>query len=518
MPTTNSSSRPKPLVLCILDGWGYREEAKYNAIAAAMKPNFDKLWKECPHTLLEASGEAVGLPKGQMGSSEVGHLTIGAGRTVFQDLQMIDKTIERGELEKKEGLIKFIDALKKSGGAAHILGLVSPGGIHSHITHIIKLVKIVSDQNIPIYLHCFTDGRDTAPTEAKIYLKQLEEATAGCKNVKIATVGGRYYGMDRDNRWERVEEAFHGIQMGHGPRFPSPYEAIDKSYAAGVTDEFIRPVVIGDYKGMKDGDGVLMANFRTDRAREILLALFDPNFKGFPRPVQIKFAAGVGMMKYSDYHSKLIGTIFPIESVKNSFGDYIADKGLKQLRVAETEKYLYTTLFFSGGHETEFKNETRILVPSPKVPTYDMQPEMSAAEITDRVIEQIDKDTFDTVIINYANPDIVGHTGVYDAAVKAVETLDKCLKRLYEAVIAKNGVMIVTADHGNCEVMYDEEKKEPHTTHTTNPVPFILVNYHDKVSLRDGGSLADIAPTMLEILGMEKPVEMTGKSLIKGRG
>ena len=507
--------RPRPVMLCILDGWGHRDSKENNAIETGNTPNWHELVKTCPNTLIATSGLDVGLPAGQMGNSEVGHMNIGAGRVVMQDLPKIDQACADGSLAKRPAVVDLIEKLKASKGTCHLLGLMSPGGVHSHINHIIALAKILDGENIPVVVHAFLDGRDVPPDSALGYVKDFENAVKGLKNVHIKTVSGRYYAMDRDNRWERVKLAFDAMMSGKGNHADSAEAAIEASYAEKVFDEFVIPAVIGDYKGMNDGDGILFANFRSDRAREIMYALADKPFDKFAREKTVDFAAVVGMTQYSADHDRFVKPIFPPEQLKNIFGEVVSNAGMTQLRIAETEKYAHVTFFFNGGEERLFKGEERILIPSPKVATYDLKPEMSAFEVCDALVNAIDSGKFDTIIVNFANGDMVGHTGIMSAAVKAAEAVDKCLGKLEDAIKRAGGVMLVTADHGNCELMKDEKTGAPYTAHTTFKVPVVLFNGPKGATLRDGGRLADLAPTLLQLLGLEQPAEMTGKSLLK---
>ncbi|MDA1091269.1 MAG: 2,3-bisphosphoglycerate-independent phosphoglycerate mutase [Proteobacteria bacterium] len=519
MPESETQNTvPRPVVLCILDGWGARDEGDDNAIALARTPNWDRLVASSPLARLHASEREVGLPAGQMGNSEVGHMNIGAGRIVMQDLPRIDAAIAAGEVENIPGLVDFIAALKASGGTCHLMGLLSPGGVHSHHDHIISLAAIITGEGVPVALHAFLDGRDTAPRSAKGYMAELVKATGWedwSKQFHIATVSGRYYPMDRDNRWERVEKGWRALVLAEGDQAANPSIAIEASYAQGVTDEFMMPTVIGSYDGMKDGDGLLMANFRADRAREILTALADPDFNGFDRPRRPDFAARLGMVEYSTDLNRYYGAMFTSERLENTLGQVVSDAGLSQLRIAETEKYAHVTFFLNGGREEKFPGEERILVASPKVATYDLKPEMSAHEVTENLVTVIGEGRFDLIVVNYANGDMVGHTGILAAAVKAAECLDACLGRLEGAVRDVGGVLLVTADHGNCERMMDTENDHPHTAHTMNPVPVVMVNPPGGVTgLRDG-RLSDVAPTILTLLGLPQPEEMTGQSLIE---
>lgn len=511
--------RPRPVVLCILDGWGFREDASDNAITRARTPNFDKYWAASPHALLDASEEHVGLPKGQIGNSEVGHMNLGAGRVIFQDLPMIDREIAQDKIKDNAALQDLIAKLKKSGGICHIMGLASPGGVHAHQDHIVALAREVSKNGIPVSIHAFLDGRDVPPKSADAQITKLiadlravDLRTVG--KVKLATLCGRYYAMDRDKRWDRVEKAYDLLTQGAGATMSDAVTAIKSSYASDVADEFVLPVALDNYQGMKDGDGILFANFRADRAREILTALLDPNFDGFARKKTVKFAASVGMVEYSDQLNKLMTALFPPKVIENSMGEIISRAGLKQLRIAETEKYPHVTFFFNGGREEPYAGEERVMVPSPKVATYDLQPEMSAKAVTDKVVEAIDSAKFDFIVLNYANPDMVGHTGFLDAAIKAVEAIDKCLGRLFMAVEKQAGLVLLTADHGNCEHMYDPQTNGPHTAHTLERVPLMLVHGPKAIKSLKDGKLADVAPTLLELMGMSKPAAMDGQSLL----
>lgn len=506
---------PKPIVLCILDGWGHSDDPADNAIMRAKKPNWDRLVKENPHSLLGTCGLDVGLPEGVMGNSEVGHMNIGSGRVVLQDLPQINEAIKKDNLKNKKPLKDLISALKKSGGTCHLMGLVSDGGVHAHIDHITALAKIISGSGVPVAIHAFTDGRDTSPSSGRKFIEKLEKAISKLDVVSVATLSGRYYAMDRDNRWERVELAYKTIAEAIGELAETASEAIENNYKNSTSDEFILPTVINGYTGMEDGDGLLMANFRADRARQILTALLDPKFEEFARD-KIDFMTAVGMVEYSEKHSKLLQTLFPPQSLDKILGQIISEKGLKQLRIAETEKYAHVTFFFNGGREEEFKGEDRILVPSPKVATYDQQPEMSAPEVTDKLVKAIDSGKYDLIVVNYANTDMVGHTGIEKAAIKAVETVDKVIGKIVAAVKKADGAMLITADHGNAELMRDQNSGEAHTQHTLNKVPFILVAKDNDISLKDG-KLCDIAPTILHLMNIKQPAEMTGVSLIKNK-
>jgi 2,3-bisphosphoglycerate-independent phosphoglycerate mutase len=508
------TSRPRPLVLCILDGWGERPNGADNAIDRARTPVWHELMRRWPHAQLQASEHYVGLPDGQMGNSEVGHTNLGAGRVVMQDLPRIDRAIAEGKLAGLPALQDFIAKVKARQGTAHVMGLVSPGGVHSHQRQIAALATILADSGLSVAVHAFLDGRDTPPKSAMGYLRQFEADVASHGAVRIATVAGRYYAMDRDQRWDRVLKAYRALTAGEGEHAEDARRAVEAAYARGETDEFVLPTALGDYRGMKDGDGVLFANFRADRIREIAGALVDTNFSGFARDKPALFAAALGLTEYSEELNPFLATLFPPEDLSNTFGELISSAGMKQLRIAETEKYAHVTFFFNGGREATFPGEERILVPSPKVATYDLEPEMSAPEVTDKVVAAIGSARFDVVVINYANTDMVGHTGHLDAAIKAVETVDRCLGRLTAAVEAAGGTLVITADHGNAEMMRDPVTGEPHTAHTLNPVPLIIVNPPGAIARVADGRLADVAPTLLDILGLPKPSAMTGHSLI----
>ena len=514
---SDSLNRPKPIVLCILDGWGERAESENNAIALAATPNWDRFCASLPKAHLQASALDVGLPEGQMGNSEVGHTNLGAGRVVMQDLPLIDRALADGSLARNPVLGDFITKMKKSGGACHLMGLLSPGGVHSHSSHMVGLAKVIAGSGVAVVLHAFLDGRDTPPKSAKGYMDNFLNDLDGAQGIQIGSVTGRYYAMDRDNRWERVFKAYEVMVDGRGEIADDAIAAITRSYDSDVVDEFILPTAINGYGGMQDGDGLFMANFRADRAREILAALVDPDFDGFERGRTVKFAACTGMVRYSRDLEVFLTALFAPTELKNILGEVIANAGMKQLRIAETEKYAHVTFFFNGGRERVFAGEERILVPSPKVATYDMQPEMSAPEVTDKLVAAIQGGIFDLIIVNFANGDMVGHTGVLEAACKAAETLDNSLGRLEEAVTAAGGVLLITADHGNCEQMWDasDDPAQPHTAHTTNPVPLLMANAPDWVRGISDGSLADIAPTLLRLLELAQPEEMTGHCLIQ---
>lgn len=499
----------KPVVLCILDGWGLSETKEGNAPALADTPNFDRIMADCPNAKLVTHGPDAGLPKGQMGNSEVGHTNIGAGRVVAMDLGQIDLAIEDGTFPQAEAFRDFVTTLKQTGGWAHLMGVVSDGGVHGHTHHIAAAAHYLTMQGITVVVHAITDGRDVAPKSAHSHMETLIQMLP--KEVKIATVTGRYFALDRDNRWDRVETAFNAIANGEGATAANPKDAIDQAYADGKTDEFIPATVIANYDGFRDEDGLFCLNFRSDRAREILEAIANPDFEGFKRELPV-LAAKLGMVEYSDRHNAWYTAVFPKRQIENTLGAWIAKKGLRQFRLAETEKYPHVTFFLNGGIETPEDGEDRFMPSSPKVATYDMQPEMSAAEVTEAFVGAIN-DGYDLIVTNFANPDMVGHTGDLDAAKKACEAVDKGLGAALDALKAAGGAMIVTADHGNCEMMIDPETGGAHTAHTLNPVPVVLVGGPDGAKLHDG-RLADLAPTILQLMGLEKPKEMTGESLI----
>lgn len=500
----------KPIVLAILDGWGYREAAPDNGLSCAQTPTLDSLFSKYPYSLLQASEHFVGLPSEQMGNSEVGHMNIGGGRIISQDFPRIDLSIEQGTLFSQPVLVDFIKKLKASGGTCHLIGLLSSGGVHSHQNHISVLANTLKEQGIPVVLHAFLDGRDTPPCSARTFIEEFK----GCSDIPFATVGGRYYGMDRDKRWERVEKAYESIVKGKGPRATTVENVIEQAYAGGITDEFVEPTVLSSYQGMKKGDGVLMANFRADRARQLAAALVAPTFQGFTRSHTIEFAATASLTEYTPALLAYMPAIFEKQEVNEGLGEILAKNHLKQLRIAETEKYAHVTFFFNGGREEPFEGEERILIPSPAVATYDLQPEMSAFILTENLIEHLS--TVDVVVVNYANLDMVGHSGNQQAVQKAAEALDQCIKKLVEAVINLGGILFLTADHGNAEMMWDPENHSPHTAHTCNPVPFLGVNLPLSVKGLKNGKLCDIAPTILALLNITPPAVMTGKSLLEG--
>ena len=500
----------KPVVLCILDGWGLREDDDANAPHLANTPNFDRIWERCPRAQLSASGEDVGLPPGQMGNSEVGHTNIGAGRVVWMDLPKINKAIEDGTFFSNAALVAFMVKMRETGGTVHLTGLVSPGGVHSHQAHIAALALILSRAQIPVAIHVFLDGRDVPPQSGPEALEVLERDIQRMLRVKIATVCGRFWAMDRDKRWDRVERAVRLMANGKGEAFATPGAALAAAYRANITDEFVEPAVIGDYAGMKDGDGLICANFRADRAREYLSALLDPSFDAFPVEAP-DFAATLGMVSYSEAHDAWLPAMFPPDEIVNTLGEWVARHGKRQLRLAETEKYPHVTFFMNGGVEPPDAGEERHMEPSPKVRTYDLQPEMSAPAVADALVAGIEAG-HDLIIVNFANPDMVGHTGSIPAAIAACEAVDAALGRALDALERAGGTMIVTADHGNCETMIDPVTRGPHTAHTTNPVPVVLVG-KPGATLRNG-RLADLAPTLLALMDLEQPDEMTGRSLL----
>lgn len=507
----------KPLVLCIMDGFG-NGAADGNAICAAKTPNLDKLFSENPCTAIGASGMDVGLPDGQMGNSEVGHTNIGAGRVVYQELTRITKSIADGDFFKNPALTAAMDNCVNTGAALHLMGLTSDGGVHSHNSHLYALVEMAKRAGIEkVYCHCLLDGRDVPPASGAEYVAQLRDKLHAIGCGKIATVMGRYYAMDRDNRWERVEKAYAAMVYGEGIKNPDPVDAIEQSYQTvdsdgkHVTDEFVLPVVCTEGAQIKPGDSVVFWNFRPDRAREITRTLVDPDFSGFERKNGFFPLHFVCMTQY-DAQMPGVDVAFKPQSLDNTFGKYLSDKGMTQLRIAETEKYAHVTFFFNGGVEAQYEGEDRALIPSPKVATYDLKPSMSAVEVCDETVSRIESGKYDVVILNFANCDMVGHTGIFSAAVEAVETVDTCVGRVAEAVKSMGGVLLITADHGNADCMVDVDGS-PFTAHTTNPVPFCVVGY--PCELREGGRLADIAPTMLKIMGLEQPAEMDGVSIIK---
>ena len=506
-----SMSKPTPVVLCILDGWGLREDPSDNAPALAATPTFDRIMAECPNATLATHGPDVGLPSGQMGNSEVGHTNIGAGRVVAMDLGQIGLAIEDGSFAERPALQDFIAALDASGGRAHLAGLVSAGGVHSHQAHMAKAAWILSDAGIETVVHAITDGRDVPPRSARECIVNLRGAMPS--GVEVVTVSGRYFAMDRDNRWDRVEHAFRAFVNGEGEASESELAAVDDSHAVGITDEFILPTVLAGYAGMNDGDGIFFTNFRADRAREIMAAIAAPGFDAFETGPRPNLAACLGMVEYSDEHNAYMTSVFPKQDIRNTLGAWVARHGLRQFRLAETEKYPHVTFFLNGGKEEPETGEDRFMPKSPNVSTYDLKPGMSAPEVTDAFVEAIGAG-YDLIVTNYANPDMVGHTGNLDAAIKACEAVDHGLACVVEALHRSGGAMLLTADHGNCETMVDPETGEAHTAHTTNPVPVALCGGPAHARLADG-RLSDLAPTVLELMGLPQPEEMTGKSLIR---
>jgi len=508
-------TRPKPLLLLILDGWGHRIERADNAIALAELPHWRRLLADCPHTLVHTEGRFVGLPDGQMGNSEVGHMNIGAGRIVYQDLTRIDAAIEDGSFARNAELVAACAGAKAANGTLHIFGLLSPGGVHSHENHILAMIGLAARQGVPrIAVHAFLDGRDTPPRSAAASLRLLEDACARTGNAHIATISGRYYAMDRDQRWERVEPAYRAITEAKAEfRFDDAQSALDAAYARGETDEFVKPAVIGAGAVFADGDAVVFMNFRADRARELTACFVLPDFSGFVRPQAIRLSRFVCL---SEYDATLPAAVaFASEELHNTLSEILAANALSQLRIAETEKYAHVTFFLSGGRETPEQGEDRLLVPSPKVATYDLQPQMSCPELTEHLCADIRAQRHDVIICNIANPDMVGHTGLLSAAIEAAQAVDVALGQIRAALEQVGGEMIVSADHGNLELMRDPVTGEPHTAHTVGPVP--LVYFGRAATLRDGGSLRDIAPTMLHLLGLDIPAEMTGRSLVELR-
>ena len=497
----------KPLLLCILDGCGIREESDGNAFKNAYKPTFDYLWNRYPHSLLEASGKQVGLPEGQMGNSEVGHMNIGAGRIVYQPLEIINRAIDDGSFYKNEKIINVIKHVKANNSNLHIIGLLSNGGVHSHINHLMALIDMAKDMHLKnVCYHLFLDGRDVGPKSAKTYIEMLEKKIKETSIGKIVTLSGRYYAMDRDNNYDRIKKAYDAIVYGNGKKYDNAKLAIDENYKNNITDEFIEPCIISD-GFLKDGDGIITFNFRPDRLRELFTSITNPD----ESPIKTKKFKNLSVATMMPVVNTVICPhAFNLADLSKTMGKYLSEHKLNQLRIAETEKYAHVTYFYDCGTEENFDGMKKILIPSPKIPTYDLKPEMSAKEVTDKVLKELDKDYYDVIILNYANGDMVGHTGNYDATLAAIEFLDTCLKRLYDKVTEKNGILIITADHGNCDIMWDSNHTIV-TSHTTMPVPFIITR--KDFLLRDG-KLADIAPTMLELLELEKPKEMTGESLI----
>ena len=504
----------RPVILCILDGWGERLETENNAIALGDTPNWNRFKNSAPNSTLDASESSVGLPNGQMGNSEVGHMNIGSGRVIEQDLPRINDAIKEGILVNNHKIKSFIEELRVSGGVCHLMGLLSSGGVHSHQDHLIYLAQIVSESSIPIRVHVFLDGRDTPPFSGNQYFEYFSSKTLSLNNCKVASVSGRYWAMDRDSNWDRIQSFYDMVVSGDGNTVADLDMFINESHKKNISDEFILPTCIEGYQGMNDGDGLLMANFRADRVRQLLKTLIDPNFNDFKRLKICKFATTLGMVEYSSELNSLIKPIFPVIKANRTLGQVISEAGYKQLRIAETEKYAHVTFFFNGGREEIFVGEDRYLLKSPTVSTYDLKPEMAAQEITEKLIEAIFSKNFDLIVVNYANGDMVGHTGVLPAAIKAVNFIDSCLGKIEKAILKTNYSMLITADHGNCETMYDHVVKDKHTQHTLNKVPAILLNPPEWVGGLNEGSLCDVAPTILELLNLPKPSEMTGKSFL----
>ena len=506
----------KTTMLMILDGFGVNENSEGNAVKLAKIPNINEIMKQYPNTIIHTSGLDVGLPEGQMGNSEVGHTNIGAGRIVYQELTRITKSIEDGDFFSNQELVSAIENCKKNNSKLHVLGLLSDGGVHSHMRHLFAILELAKRKDFEdVYVHCFLDGRDTPPASADGYIAELEEKMKEKGVGKIATISGRFYAMDRDKRWERVKEAYDALVNGEGHRFASATAAIENSYQKEIFDEFVKPSVIckndEPIATIGENDSVIFFNFRPDRAREITRTIVDPDFDGFERKYFKTY-----FVTFTNYDETLLPYVhiaFKKEEIKNTLGEYISKLGLTQLRIAETEKYAHVTFFFNGGEEKQYEGEDRILIPSPKVETYDMKPEMSAGEVTDKVVDAINSKKYDVIILNYANPDMVGHTGSLEATIKALEFLDGCVKRVVDAIENNDGTLLITADHGNAEQMIDYKTGELHTAHTTNPVPLVLIGRED-VKLKEG-RLADLAPTMLDLMNLEKPAEMTGESLIE---
>ena len=503
-------------MLAILDGWGINEKEEANAVKLADTPNLDSIISQYPNTKIKTSGLDVGLPEGQMGNSEVGHTNIGAGRIVYQELTRITKSIQDGDFFEKKEFLDAINYCKKHNSDLHLYGLLSNGGVHSHNTHLYALLEFCKKQDFDrAYVHCFLDGRDTPPASGESFIAELEDKIKEIGVGKIATIMGRYYAMDRDKRWDRVEIAYKALAIGEGMTADNAVDAIENAYQREEFDEFVKPTVIlkndKPVATIKQNDSIIFFNFRPDRAREITRVFVDKNFDGFEK--KFLYVNYVCMTQYDETIPN-VEIAFKPTKIENTFGEYISKLGYSQLRIAETEKYAHVTFFFNGGNEVEYENENRILIASPKVATYDLKPEMSAYEVTDRVVDVIRKSMYDVIILNFANCDMVGHTGVLEAAVKAVETVDECIGRIVEEVRRMDGTVLITADHGNAEQMVDYTTGDPHTAHTTNPVPLIIAGLSDDIELREGGRLADLAPTMLDIMGEKKPVEMTGESIL----
>ena len=509
-----NTHRPRPLALIILDGWGYREESEYNAIALAKKPNWDRLWQNYAHTLISGSGKCVGLPDGQMGNSEVGHLNMGAGRIVYQDLTRIDAAIEDGQFFKNHVLVTAMQKAAKTHKTVHLIGLLSDGGVHSHHRHWLAMLKLAREQQVEhLYLHPFLDGRDTPPKSALNYIERMESALE--PHWKIASLIGRYFAMDRDKRWDRVEEAYNLLTLGKGTyEAKNATEALQNAYSRGETDEFVKATHITNTPPIKEGDIVIFMNFRADRARELTQAFIQPTFDGFHRLATVKLGEFVCLAEYDSRFD--VPVAFAPEMLNHILAEWLSERDLTQLRIAETEKYAHVTFFFNGGIETPYALEDRILIPSPKVATYDLQPEMSAPLLTETLVNEIHSQKYDVIICNFANPDMVGHTGNLEATIKAIETIDKCLGKIVGALQQVGGEAIITADHGNAERMFDPNTKQAHTAHTNDPVPFVYVGREAEV-VKNNGKLSDIAPTMLYLMGLPTPKEMTGHTLVRLR-
>ena len=505
-------SSPRPVVLCILDGWGIADRPDFSAPDQAATPNMDRLRRDCPGATLITYGPDVGLPRGQMGNSEVGHTNIGAGRVVAMDLGQIDLAIEDGSFFQNPGIRTFVDRLRAVGGTAHLMGVVSDGGVHGHIAHVVAACKAVADQGLPVVLHAITDGRDVPPESALGFVTELAGNLP--EGVTVGTVTGRYYAMDRDNRWDRVARAYDAIVRGRGLHAADAPTAVSDAYARGETDEFIAPTVLPGYTGARDGDGFFCLNFRADRAREIMAAIAQPGFAEFDVTGRPAWSGVLGMVDYSTRHDEFMTAAYPKRQVTNTLGAWVASHGLRQFRLAETEKYPHVTFFLNGGKEAPEPGEDRHMPSSPRVATYDLAPEMAAGEVTDRLVQAIGEG-YDLLVVNYANPDMVGHTGSLPAAIRACEAVDRGLGRMVEALDRVGGAAVVIADHGNCEMMVDPATGGPHTAHTTNPVPVIVYRGPQSASLRQGGRLADVAPTVLDLMGLVPPPEMTGRSLIE---
>lgn len=520
-PLPPLATRPRPVLLAILDGWGCGDTtAGDNAIARAKTPNWDYLAANFPMGTLNASAHDVGLPEGQMGNSEVGHMNIGSGRVVLQDLPRIDKALADGSVASLPAFTDFVTRLKQQGsGVCHLMGLLSPGGVHSHQSHMAALALLLAKVGVTVHIHAFLDGRDTPPKSALEYLAAFETAIAPAGDaVRIATVSGRYYSMDRDKRWDRVALAYNAIVSAEGLKADNAATAIETSYATGKTDEFVLPAILTGYAGMRDGDGIFMANFRADRARQLLSALITEDFDGFERSRIVKSCAVLGMVEYASVLTPYHAILFPPESITGTLGETVATAGMRQLRIAETEKYAHVTFFLNAGQENEYPGESRILIPSPKVATYDLKPEMSAYEVTQKLEEAIVSGEFDLIVVNYANPDMVGHTGNIEAAIKAVETVDDCLGRLMKSLLPANGMLVVTADHGNIEQMENDATGQAHTAHTLSLVPFITAHaaWEGHAAALPEGKLCDVAPTLLHVMGLRQPDSMTGVSRLQG--